>query len=498
MALYHRAESLYERGDLAAALNAFEQAYGIDPQPHRGERVGMHFADYDPEFQIARIQARLGRFREAKMFFDRCAVHRYTERSENAEEYRRWRAIVDRAVTAPNAAPLALPTVTAASDAILAGAGPVSTPPPTVSQPGGVRGGPLALSAAARRTAMWQTALLQKKSPALTTTPAFSRAAPVLGPLFAPDVTPAVLGEVVTHPASAGIETATSATRTGAADSAQPETESLVRVGILALVLLGGVVAWRLRHRQNRRPEEGLVSFGRYAMTGLLGVGRYSFVYDARDRKTGQPVALRIRRPELESWQSERFGREAQALDRVRRLNLEGPVAGPVAHGFRKVSGQSFEYLVLERLCGKTLLDLSRNALRRLEPVLCIEILREVAAALRKIRTLGLSYLELDADDIFIVDPVPISAGNIIKLRLLGLCPGPGDPCRDAVILESIAAELFRGRVASWEQDEWVVQHVPVSLRNLLVRARESRGTGASFEEVEQALQEATSARRRA
>ena len=87
---YHLGVVRSEEGDWPAALKEFEQAYALDPKPHRGERIGMHFEDYDPAFQLGRVHARLGNFREAARYFAQCASGGYTERSANAEEFRRW------------------------------------------------------------------------------------------------------------------------------------------------------------------------------------------------------------------------------------------------------------------------------------------------------------------------------------------------------------------------------------------------------------------------
>lgn len=94
MAHYHRAQFLYGRRDLAGALREFEGAYALDPKPKLGERVGMHFEDYDPEFEIAGIEAQLGHWGEAKRLLALCASHGYTARSQNAEEFERLTRLV--------------------------------------------------------------------------------------------------------------------------------------------------------------------------------------------------------------------------------------------------------------------------------------------------------------------------------------------------------------------------------------------------------------------
>lgn len=488
---YHDGESLYERGTLAEALKQFERAYAIDPQPHRGERVGMHFEDYDPEFQMGRIHARLGHFAEAKRLFDRCAARGYTQRSENAEEFRRWRSIVEQAVATVLPAPSPVPIATV-PEAVATRAAPAETVIPIPTRPETVvsvvagRKPTVPLGEEATREAsLWATAA----AGVVTTTPALA---------IAGQTTPTT----ATFPEAAGAPgdrrpTAAQTPSSGLTPSttawtlSEPIRREFLLGGLLALAL---VAAWRVRRRRSHRLEEGTVPFGRFSITGLLGVGRSSFVYDAKDRKTGQTVALRIRRPDSGPTDEERFGSEGSALERLKHVDgAEVPVAKLLGRGIQKVSRRPLEYLALERLSGRTLLDLSRNARPRLDLTLCVEILREIAGALGRIRTVGLSYAALDLEDIFLVDPVPVNAGNAIRLKVFGLCPGPGNPARDAAALAAIAATLFQSRAVRWEEDEWVAQRVPAGLRQVLVRVRDTPGApGTSFEDLEKALQEST------
>ncbi len=491
---YHRGESLYERNALAEALKEFERAYAIDPQPHRGERVGMHFEDYDPEFQMGRIQARLGRFTEAKRLFDRCAARGYTERSENAEEFRRWRGIVEQAVAAVPPVPSPSPVSAAVPETVATRAPPREPSPPTPRPEGFLPplafGGPtVPPGGEATRRVPLQTTVLVGVATAVPAPPSAAQTTPGAVTVSAaesrfvsgtPGLRPQVTAPALSH-------------LTSPARAVSPWGRFPSGLVLAAALLLLLFAAWRLRRRRAGGLDEGMMNFGRYSITGLLGVGRSSFVYDAKDRKTGHSVALRIRRPDSGRAEAERFTREGLALEQLKHLGAEAPVAKLAGRGIQKVSGRVFEYLALERLSGRTLLDLSRNARRRLDLMLCVEILRETAGALRRVRTLGLSYEALDLEDVFLVDPVPVNPGNAIQFKIFGLQPGSGDPNRDAAALELIATTLFRGRVARWEQDEWVAHRVPAALRQVLIRVRDNPGApGASFDDLEKALQEST------
>ena len=494
---YRRGEKLFEEGDLSGALRAFQQAYAIDPEARRGERVGMHFEDYDPAFQLGRLHARLGDFEEAEKFLEEAAKSRYTERSGNAEEFRRWRAVVERALSAARARP---PTAV-----------PAQVPPSPLPSPGG-RGrseepSPTPVPVAAARPSP-QARLIRLS--AATPTPAPAAIAPVsphAEPTL-PAASPAFLpspsaGESEGSPLATGsagrgqgprlAERAAGRAGGEGADGAISLSSNLL-LPLLLIASAGGLFLFLLLRARRRRPQkigEGAVPFGRYAITGLLGAGRSSFVYEARDR--GEAVALRLRRPDLPAAETDRFSREAEAMEHARRPGPELPVPKLLARGVKKTGRGGIEYLAMEKLSGRSLLALSRRARRRLDPALSVEILREVVLALRRLRGLGLAHEELAAEDIYLVEPVPTNAGNAVRLKIFGLTAAAADPARDALALEAIAAELFRGRTDSWDQDEWVAQHVPAALRAVLVRVRESRGApGSSFDDVEKALNEVT------
>lgn len=448
---YHDGEILYEQGDLIGALRAFERAYAEDPKAHRGDRIGMHFEDYDPAFQIGRIHARLGEFEQAQRYFARCAAGRYTENSQNAEEFSRWRAVVDRAVLAARArtpAQPAAPTATAPA---------LEVPPSSERRPSPPSSSVLPPAAASERTR--PVSPTRTASPTPERTPVMPEPAIVAGDLRAPTALP-LATPTVSPPGP-------SPTPAPNRNSVRGVLLAVVSLLVLAAIALG---TWSLRGRRVSRAEDGTVNIGRYGISSLLGVGSASFVYEARDRKTGEVVALRIRRPDASSDVLERFEREAAALERLSDGKDAGLAPGLIQRSSRTVSGRVIDYLVLELLSGRTLLDLSRNARRRLEPDLCLEILRTIADALRQARAAGLAHPELTAEDIFLIDPVPLNAGNPIALKTFGLIDADSGSRSSTAGLIRIALEIFRGRAGAWEDEGTVPSEVPEPLRAFLLR----------------------------
>ncbi|HEX2571869.1 MAG TPA: protein kinase, partial [Polyangia bacterium] len=92
----------------------------------------------------------------------------------------------------------------------------------------------------------------------------------------------------------------------------------------------------------------GTLIAGRFEIEGLAAKGGMGLVYRARDRQTGQPVALKVRRPEARSQDTERLLREAQVLSELRHPGI----AAYLGHG-RLPEGQIF--LAMEWVQGEDL-----------------------------------------------------------------------------------------------------------------------------------------------
>jgi len=481
---YHRGAALYAKGELEAALSEFRSALALDAGPHKGARVGLHFEEYDPQFQIGRIQARLGRFDDARKMFEACTASGYTEKSENGEELRRWRSIVQQAVAAATPAPA-----------------PKPPPVPAVSSPPPVSSASDSSPTTAPSTAT--TVPAPSHPPVSAPAPGSASAQP---PPKTEQAPPASTGEIVPVPAPSPAETAgprlpaslsplTSSPPPGREAPHRPAPVPEPRVPLstwlwiaaaAAALLLGGWVAFRGRHRDRETAE---LSFGRYAIGDLIAAGRHSFVYGASDRKTGERVALKLRRVSKPAGQADRFEREAQALELFRRAPAASLGPRPVARGSVRSPAGAIEYVALEPLKGRTLIDFSRNARRKLDALLCIDILRAVVAGLERGRELGLGHEELAADDVYLLEPLPLNAGNPVVIRVLGWTPRRAETDSEVRGVAAIAAEIFRGRGRSSE-DADRLDRVPTPLREVLKRTSgEGGGALPSLKELAAALE---------
>jgi serine/threonine protein kinase len=84
----------------------------------------------------------------------------------------------------------------------------------------------------------------------------------------------------------------------------------------------------RSTRERTRALAAGDVAFGRFDIEGFAGAGAMGEVYKARDRTSGDFVALKLLRGES-ARQVERFAREARALEGLAHAR----VVRYVAHG---------------------------------------------------------------------------------------------------------------------------------------------------------------------
>lgn len=493
---YHRGASLYASGDLSGAEAEFRSALALDAGPHRGARVGMHFEDYDPRFQIGRIDARLGRFEEARKMFDACAASGYTERSENAEEFRRWRAVVQEALAAATAT---IPTAGKPSPEPGGGAPASSTPTPVPAATAAARPSPPSPEPPPASTQAHPAPAARVEAPSGKFPPPPRTAEPAKGSAELLRVPPPATREaaVAAPPRAAAPTSSPTPATAGSSAAAHPSEKAPERPPLAAPVLawlaaaaaallLGGLAAVRLRRAGARSTE---LVFGRYAVGDLIAAGRHAFVYAASDRKTGEPVALKLRAAPNPSSDPDRFEREARSLERERRSTTPSPAPRLVARGAVRSAGAAVEFVALERLRGRTLADFARNARRNLDARLCLDILAAVIAAIERGREAGLGHEELAADDVFLLEPLPLNPGNPVSLRILGWTERRANEEAEVRGVAAIAAEIFRGRGHASGGPE-VFERAPGPLRDLLRRAGAEAGAPApSLRELREALE---------
>lgn len=159
---------------------------------------------------------------------------------------------------------------------------------------------------------------------------------------------------------------------------------------------------------ENPSLASGSLFGGRFEIDRLAGSGGMGTVYRARDRYTGEIVALKLLHTGFgAAAESERFEREAQILATLATLGHPNIVAH-VAHG-QDLQGQKF--LAMEWLDGE---DLGSRLLRGPLPLAdTLTLLRQVAAALSAAHQRGIIHRDIKPTNLFLV------GGEVNKLKLL-------------------------------------------------------------------------------
>ncbi|WP_437777356.1 protein kinase domain-containing protein [Sorangium sp. So ce1097] len=132
----------------------------------------------------------------------------------------------------------------------------------------------------------------------------------------------------------------------------------------------------------------------RFEIEGLAGSGGMGDVYRARDRRTGDIVALKVLR-RAGKGELARFSREVQALS---ALSVPG-VVRYIAHG---VTADGKPYLVMEWLSGETLAE--RVARRGLTPAESVDVVARVAETLGAIHRQGVVHRDLKPSNLLLVE----------------------------------------------------------------------------------------------
>ena len=136
---------------------------------------------------------------------------------------------------------------------------------------------------------------------------------------------------------------------------------------------------------------------GRYLLGGQVGSGGMGTVYEAQNLRTGQPCAVKVLRPELDRdpKMRRRMLREIQAASQVRQTN----VVSILDYGDDERAGV---YLVMEFLEGRSLeqVMLQHGAL----PLkFCLEVMRQLCAALSAIHARALVHCDLKPRNIHLL-----------------------------------------------------------------------------------------------
>ncbi|WP_437292393.1 protein kinase domain-containing protein [Sorangium sp. So ce406] len=158
----------------------------------------------------------------------------------------------------------------------------------------------------------------------------------------------------------------------------------------------------------------------RFEIEGLAGSGGMGHVYRARDRRTGDTVALKVLRRAGKS-ELGRFSCEVQALSALR-------VPGVVRYIDHGVTADGKPYLVMEWLSGETLAE--RMAARGLTPAESVDVVARVAGTLGAIHRQGVVHRDLKPSNLLLVegrlDRVMVLDFGIARFRIDQQITTPG------------------------------------------------------------------------
>jgi eukaryotic-like serine/threonine-protein kinase len=194
--------------------------------------------------------------------------------------------------------------------------------------------------------------------------------------------------------------------------------------------------------RLSPRPQDRDLLAGRYEITSLIGRGGVTEVFAAYDHQLERVVAIKQPRLDVpgDTVTSDRLRREALAL-----ATIESPhVAAIYDVGF----GDHGVFLVMQRLCGRTLADeVGRNG--AITPARACRIARDALCGLSAIHASGLVHRDLKASNV-LVDrddrAVLLDLGAALQPRKRPLTASlPGTPA--CLAPEQLAQGPLDGRV---------------------------------------------------
>lgn len=159
-------------------------------------------------------------------------------------------------------------------------------------------------------------------------------------------------------------------------------------------------------------PLEGRLLDGKFRILGRIGEGGMGTVYRARNERVAREVAIKLLHPQYARDPStlERFRKEATAAGRIRNPHIcdiydfgDSP-AGP--------------YIVMELLSGRSFAALIEQ-LGRVEPGLCVLIVRQALEGLAAAHEAGIVHRDLKPENIFLHEPAP--GRLLVKLMDFGV-----------------------------------------------------------------------------
>jgi len=190
---------------------------------------------------------------------------------------------------------------------------------------------------------------------------------------------------------------------------------------LLALVLVAGIFALAvvivvLHDRDaGQQPTQAHRQFDRYSVGDPIGEGGMATVYAARDRDTGQEVALKIiSRQHLDDPDLVRkFLKEGEALGRIHSSGLQPPIVKAYRHGREEGRDTGRPFLALERLEGEPLIDvLDREG--TLPPRPTLQIVETVSQGLEAAHQCNIWHRDVTPENVIVLEPIPTSHLKLI------------------------------------------------------------------------------------
>lgn len=147
-------------------------------------------------------------------------------------------------------------------------------------------------------------------------------------------------------------------------------------------------------------------TLGHFRVERMIGSGGMGAVYEAVDEKLERQVALKVLLQEGDSTPNrKRFLREARLAAKLTHPNI--------ATVYEVGEFENHLYIVMELLEGQALRKLL--ATQRLRTEQCIGIARDVARALARAHTAGVTHRDIKPENVFITTPTP----NVLTAKVL-------------------------------------------------------------------------------